>query len=114
MYLDDCVCVLPDLTTPPWCREKVMVYYYLSEQHERQSAERVCSQHGPAAAEFTRWSWSVLLSYKQSLRSHETRNIVTFFVKFIKAICSTISILFNNLCIICMFSLISFSEIIRL
>ena len=22
------VCVLPDMTTPPWCREKVMVYYY--------------------------------------------------------------------------------------
>ena len=30
VYLDDCVCVLSDLTTtPPWCREKVMVYYIL-------------------------------------------------------------------------------------
>ena len=24
---DDCVCVC-DMTTPPWWREKVMVYYY--------------------------------------------------------------------------------------
>ena len=29
VYFDDCVCVfiLLDMTTPPWCREKVMVYY---------------------------------------------------------------------------------------
>ena len=25
VYVDDCV--LPDMTTPPWCREKGMVYY---------------------------------------------------------------------------------------
>ena len=24
------VCVLSDMTTPPWCREKVMLYYYYS------------------------------------------------------------------------------------
>ena len=38
MYLDDCVCVLPDLTTPPWCREKVMVYYYYYKPHSTRAA----------------------------------------------------------------------------
>ena len=29
--LDDCVCFIRlDMTTPPWCREKVMLYYYYS------------------------------------------------------------------------------------
>ena len=28
VYVDDCMCVLSDLTTPPWWRKKVMVYYY--------------------------------------------------------------------------------------
>ena len=31
VYRDDCVCVciiLLDMTTTPWCREKVMVYFY--------------------------------------------------------------------------------------
>ena len=29
--LDDCVCVIwLDMITPPWCREKVMIYYYYS------------------------------------------------------------------------------------
>ena len=28
VYLDDCVCFIRlDMTTPHWCREKVMVYY---------------------------------------------------------------------------------------
>ena len=30
VYLDDCVCFIwLDMTTPPWCSEKVMAYYLL-------------------------------------------------------------------------------------
>ena len=28
VYLDTVCFILPDMTTPSWCREKVMVYYY--------------------------------------------------------------------------------------
>ena len=29
VYVDDCVCVIRlDMTSPPWWREKILVYYY--------------------------------------------------------------------------------------
>ena len=31
VYLDDCVYFIGlDMTTPPWCREKVVVYYFFA------------------------------------------------------------------------------------